>query len=122
MKSTRIIVFSVLALLLVSAYGFCEDAKQKMPDRKKMEAEAKKALESEKAALAFMKKRNVLSGKMMVGFAGENTDIKPPAGITVNNLNTSNSSEEFFISMDRTGSHSDRINMLESLLPKKKSK
>ena len=122
MKSIKIIVFMALALLLVSAYGFCEDAKQKMPDRKKIEAEARRSLESEKAALAFMKKRNVLAGKMMVGFAGENTDIKPPAGITVNNLNMSNASEEFFISMDRTGCQSDRINMLESMLPRKKSK
>lgn len=108
------LIVLMLSVFIFSDRGLCRDAGGNIQSGK-----GKSNTESGKM-LFFYKQRNVLSGKMWLGFSKEKVEQVSPSGITLPVLQPLNAADEFFESIDRVGYYQDQNDMINNLHSSKK--
>ena len=103
----------MLSVFIFSETGLCRDSRNIQSGKGKSNTESGRMLD-------FYKQRNLLSGKMWLGFSKEKVEQVSPSGITLPVLQPLNAADEFFESIDRVGYYQDQNDMINNLHSSKK--
>ncbi len=108
-----VLIVLMLSVFIFSETGLCRDSRNIQSGKGKSNTESGRMLD-------FYKQRNLLSGKMWLGFSKEKVEQVSPSGEKLPVLQPLNAADEFFESIDRVGYYQDQNDMINNLHSSKK--